>query len=161
MASSARAAHDRGLDVLGFALWTSHDEAKAGMRAAETLRLVYEKALAQHPDAVKYEAQVKPVLEDAKKWDHAWVFYTDAEAVDIGRRAQQLSQKIAAEYSGGEVLPEHGLDLGVAEQLQETGKKAASKAGDVFDFLDYVPWILGIGAALWIGVTVYRAAKKP
>lgn len=148
-----------GLDLLGadetevgLALWTAREEAKAGIRAARTLQQLYADVLKQHPDAVKYEPQVKPIIKDADEWDAAWVFYQNSEAVEIGRRAQTLVQQIAAEYKRPPVQSDPALGPGFAEHLQESGKKTLDTTTDTLASVKkYLPWIVGGVVVVGVG----------
>ena len=131
---------------VGLALWTSREQAKAGIRAARTLQSLYVDVLRDHPDAIKYKSQVDPVIVDADRWDKAWVFYQDSEAVEIGRRAQQLAQQISREYSKPPVVSDPALAEGLAESIQSSaGKVAGAAASTAAEAPAYVKWVV-VGA---------------
>lgn len=139
---------------MGLALWTSREEAKAGIRAARTLQQLYAAVLKEHPDAVKYAPQVDPIIADADKWDDAWIFYQDSEAVEIGRRAQVVAQQISAEYKKPVIASDPALGPGLAEHLQDKGKEAADKGTEALDTIKKaLPWIVG-GVAVAIVVPI-------
>ncbi len=159
----AKAALRARPNVLG-AWFSGSDEAHAGIRAVRTLKAMYDSVVAAHPDAAKYAAQVDPLVAGADKWDAAIVFYVNDDAVELGRRAQAVSQQIATEYNQPTVAIDPALAQGILEKAQQAGGKGIESAGDL---LHYLPWIIGgvaIVAAGAIGIpavlSVVHAAKR-
>lgn len=124
------------------AWFSGSDEAHAGIRAVRTLQAIYAAVAKVHPDVAKYEPQIAPIVAAADKWDKAIVFYTNDDAVELGRKAEAISQQISQEYNAGALVHDAALDRGAIEAVADTAKKAAS-----FDF----PWwgwaLLAVGGA--------------
>jgi len=126
------------------ALWTTSGDAKEGIRTARMLQATYQSILSKDPSVVKYKPLVDPVVADADAWDKALVFYTDEQALLIGRRAQEILQQMSAEYS----RPFAGSQSLAPGPLENTGKSV----GDAMDRVaKALPWILGVGAVLFVG----------
>jgi hypothetical protein len=126
------------------AWFSGSDEAHAGIRAVRTLQALYDQVVKDHPDAAKYKVQIDPIVAGADKWDAALVFYSNDDAVELGRRAQQLSKQIAREYNQPPVADDPALAPGLLEQLPKAGERA-------LDFATYVPWIIAIAGVLVVG----------
>lgn len=144
---------------VGIPLWTSREEAKAGIRAARSLKQLYETAVKKDPSAVKYKALVDPIVADADKWDAAVIFYQNSEALAIGRRAQAVAQQLAAEYGLPPISDDPALAQGFFEHLQESGKKTLEAGTDTLgEVKKLLPWVVGgvviIGAGVIVGPLV-------
>jgi hypothetical protein len=112
-------------------------------------------------DHLKYKYLVDPIVADADKWDKAVFFFTDEEAVNIGRRAQDVAKTIATEY-GAPFVASASLATGPVEQLQQSAvqvqKGVVNAAEGVTSFAKYLPWIVAGGAVL-LGYGVYKVAS--
>lgn len=149
--------HGRG-EAVGFSLWTTHGEGKAGIAAVRSMQQLYATIAATHPDVVKYKPTIDPIVKAADDWDAATFFYQDVTAVDLGRQAEVVAQQMAKEY-GYPFVPNPTLASGVVEQLQQSTKsieKSVQGAGSsAATFASYLPWILVGGAAL-LGLGIYK-----
>jgi hypothetical protein len=137
--------------VHGGAWFSGSDEAKAGIRAVRAMQAQYAQILAARPDAAKYQAQVSAIVAGADKWEKAWVFYTNDDAVNLGREAVALSQVFAKEYGTAPVTASQALAPGVIERAQQ----AAEKGADAFNVPTWVWWAGGaVVASVVLGPVV-------